>query len=41
MENTNFLTDRNIRPNVQIPDGCELHFNETMGHWVLRNCKGF
>ena len=31
----------NIIPNIQIPDGCELHFNETMGHWVLRNCKGF
>ena len=41
MQNTKFLTDRNIIPNIQIPDGCELHFNETMGHWVLRNCKGF
>ena len=40
MENTKFLTDRNIRPNIQV-DGCELHFNETIGRWVLRNCKGF
>lgn len=41
MENTKFLTDRNKRPNVQIPDGCKLHFNETTGRWALRNCKGF
>lgn len=41
MENTKFLTDRNRRPNIQVPDGCKLHFNETMGRWVLRNCKGF
>lgn len=40
MENTNFLTDRNIIPNIQI-DGCKLHLNETTGHWALRNCKGF
>ena len=41
MENTKFLTDSNIIPNIQIPEGCELHFNETTGRWVLRNCKGF
>lgn len=41
MENTKFLSDRNIIPNTQVPDGCELHFNETTGRWVLRNCKGF
>ena len=41
MENTKFLTDSNIIPNIQIPDGCKLHFNETMGRWALRNCKGF
>ena len=41
MENTNFLTDRNRRPNIQVPDGCELFFNETTGHWALRNCPGF
>ena len=32
MENTNFLTDRNIRPNIQLPDGCELFFNEKLGN---------
>ena len=31
----------NIIPNIQVPDGCKLHFNETMGRWALRNCKGF
>ena len=31
----------NIRPNIKIPDGCELHFNENTGRWVLRNCPGF
>ena len=31
----------NIIPNIQVPDGCELFFNETTKHWVLRNCKGF
>ena len=41
MENTKFLTDRNRRPNIKIPDGCGLFFNETTGRWVLRNCKGF
>ena len=41
MENTNFLTDRNRRPNIQIPDGCKLHFNETTGRWAIRNCPGF
>ena len=41
MENTNFLSDRNRRPNIQVPDGCELFFNETTGHWALRNCPGF
>lgn len=41
MENTKFLSDRNRRPNIQIPDGCELFFNETTGHWALRNCPGF
>ena len=40
MENTKFLTDRNIRPNIQV-DGCELFFNEVTGRWALRNCKGF
>ena len=41
MENTKFLSDRNRRPNIQVPDGCELFFNETTGHWALRNCPGF
>ena len=41
MENTNFLTDRNRRPNIKVPDGCELFFNEITKHWVLRNYKGF
>ena len=41
MENTKFLSDSNIIPNIQVPDGCELHFNETTGRWALRNCKGF
>lgn len=36
MENTKFLSDSNIIPNIQIPEGCELHFNETTGHWVRR-----
>ena len=31
----------NIIPNIQVPDGCKLFFNETTGRWVLRNCKGF
>ena len=41
MENTKFLSDRNRRPNIKVPDGCELFFNETTGHWALRNCPGF
>lgn len=41
MENTKFISDRNRRPNIQVPDGCELFFNETTGHWALRNCPGF
>ena len=41
MQNTKFLSDSNIIPNIQVPDGCELFFNETTKHWVLRNCKGF
>lgn len=41
MENTKFATDRNRRPKISVPDGCELFFNETTGHWALRNCPGF
>ena len=41
MENTKFLSDRNRRPNIKVPDGCELFFNETTGHWAIRNCPGF
>ena len=41
MENTKFLSDRNRRPNIQVPDGCELFFNETTGRWAIRNCPGF
>ena len=41
MENTKFLSDRNRRPNIQVPDGCELFFNEVTGRWALRNCPGF
>ena len=31
----------NIIPNIQVPDGCKLHFNETTGRWAIRNCPGF
>ena len=41
MENTKFLSDRNRRPNIKVPDGCELFFNETTGRWAIRNCPGF
>ena len=41
MENTKFATDRNRRPKIPVPDGCELFFNEVTGRWALRNCPGF
>lgn len=38
---TNFCTDPNKRPNIKVPDGCELYFNKVSGRWVMRTCPGF
>lgn len=34
-------TNKNERPNISVPDGCEMFFNETTGRWALRQCPGF